>query len=178
LLKDVGPEQGLQALDFAANRALALSPQVAAYRTVVFATHGWLDDDQPQLSGIVLSQVDAAGRPQDGLLRLDDIYNLKLNAELVVLAACETGMGKEVKGEGLVALARAFMYAGASRVLASLWNVDEEATVELVKRFVRNVEMGRSYPEALREAQAALAAQPRWRRPYYWAGFTLQGDWR
>jgi CHAT domain-containing protein len=124
--------------------------------------------------------VDEAGRPQDGFLRLQDIYNLKLPAELVVLSACQTGLGKEIKGEGLIGLTRGFMYAGAPRIVASLWKVDDRATSELMKRFYQGL-LG---PEALRpagalrQAQLSLWKQKQWRAPYYWAAFVLQGEWK
>ena len=100
-------------MDFQANRATVLNPGLGQYRYVHFATHGVLDSERPGLSSLVLSMVDAQGKSQDGFLRANDIYNLKLPAELVVLSACQTGLGKEIKGEGLVGLTRGFMYAGA-----------------------------------------------------------------
>ena len=100
-----------------------------------FATHGFVDYERPELSGLVLSLVDRNGQPQEGYFRLHDIYNLKLSADLVVLSACNTGLGKEIKGEGLIGLTRGFMYAGAGGVAASLWKVDDEATAELMTRF-------------------------------------------
>jgi CHAT domain-containing protein/tetratricopeptide (TPR) repeat protein len=169
----------LRAVDFEASRQTATAADLARYRTVVFASHALMNSRRPELSGIVLSLVDEKGQPQDGVLRLPDVYNLKLDAELVVLGACETALGEEVKGEGLIALSRGFMYAGARRVLASLWMVDEEATMELLKRFLRKVENDKmSYPEALRQAQLEVASQARWAAPYYWSGFVLQGDWK
>src|SRR5262249_23725873 len=128
----VPERERMQALDFEASRTTALRPELGEYRIVHFATHGMLNNVHPELSGIVLSLADKEGRPQDGFLRLQDIYNLKLPAELVVLSACQTALGKEIKGEGLVGLARGFMYAGAPRVVASLWKVDDRATSELM----------------------------------------------
>jgi CHAT domain-containing protein len=131
------------------------------------------------LSGVVLSLVDERGRTQDGFLRLQDIYNLRLPAEIVVLSACQTAMGKALAGEGLLGLARGFMYAGSRRVVASLWPVDEVATAELMNEFYRALLKERRRPaDALRKAQLAMASTPRWRAPYYWAGFVIQGDWR
>jgi CHAT domain-containing protein/tetratricopeptide (TPR) repeat protein len=175
------PEQGFKALDFAASRATVLNSGLDQYRIVHFATHGLLNSRRPELSGIVLSLVDEAGGPQDGFLRAYEVYNLKLNAELVVLSACSTALGKEIKGEGLTGLTRGFMYAGTPRVIASLWNVKDEATAELMKRFYRNMLAGKSSPSpaaALREAQISMWREPRWAAPYYWAGFALQGEWR
>src|SRR5262249_38747079 len=112
-------------------------------------------------------------------LRLHDIYNLRLDAAVVVLAACDTAVGPEVRGEGLVGLARGFLYAGASRVLASLWKVDQRATVALVRQFLAAAAVaGRPYSAALREAQLRLRKDPEWQAPYYWGGFVLQGDWQ
>ncbi len=174
------PDERLLALDFAANRATATSAELAQYRIIHFATHSLLNQEHPELSGIALSLVDERGRPQDGFLRLHDIYNLKLNADLVVLSACQTGLGKEVKGEGLVGLTRGFMYAGAPRVVATLWKVDDKATAELMKHFYQALlgERRLRPAAALRAAQIALWRQNRWRDPAYWAAFALQGEWR
>jgi CHAT domain-containing protein len=167
------------ALDFEANRANAISPALAQYRIVHFATHGWLDSGRPELSGIVLSLVDEKGQPQEGILRLHEIYNLELNADLVVLSACQTGLGKEVKGEGLVGLTRGFMYAGAARVAASLWKVDDAATAELMASFYHFMLKEKMTPSAaLRAAQIKLLKEKRWRSPYFWASFVIQGEWR
>jgi CHAT domain-containing protein/Tfp pilus assembly protein PilF len=167
------------ALDFRASRATALSPDLAEYRILHFATHGLVNSVHPELSGLVFSTVDRDGRPQDALLRLHEIFNLSLNAELVVLSACETALGKEIRGEGLIGLTRGFMYAGTPRVVASLWNVEDRATAELMKRFYEGMLKRSLKPAAaLREAQIALAADKRWSDPYYWAAFILQGDWR
>ena len=173
------PGTSFIALDFAANRATALGPNLSRYRIVHFATHGLLNSQHPELSGVVLSLVDEEGRPQDGFLRLNDIYNLKFAADLVVLSACKTGLGKEIKGEGLVGLTRGFFYAGAPRVVASLWKVDDRATAELMKLFYRRMlRDGLNPAAALRSAQIDMWKQPRWAAPYYWAGFTLQGEWK
>jgi CHAT domain-containing protein len=173
-------QERMQALDFEASRTTGLRPELGEYRIVHFATHGMLNNVHPELSGLVLSLVDKEGKPQDGFLRLQDIYNLKLPAELVVLSACQTGLGKEIKGEGLIGLARGFMYAGAPRIVASLWKVDDRATSELMKRFYQ----GMLGPEALRPAAALRQAQlsiwkeKQWREPFYWAAFVLQGEWK
>jgi CHAT domain-containing protein len=138
-----------------------------------------LNSQHPELSGIVLSLVDEQGRSQDGFLRLHEIYNLKLGADLVVLSACQTALGKEIKGEGLVGLTRGFMYAGAPRVVASLWRVPDKATAELMKRFYHGMlAEGLRPAAALRAAQVALWNEKRWREPYYWAAFVLQGEWK
>jgi len=167
------------ALDFAANRDSAMSATLADYRVVHFATHGIIDNDHPELSGVVLSLFNEKGEPQDGFLRLHDIYNLKLPVDLVVLSACSTGLGREIVGEGLIGLVRGFMYAGSRRVLASLWKVDDEATGELMTRFYRNMFDGRlTPPAALQAAQLELSRSKRWAHPFYWAGFVLQGEWK
>jgi CHAT domain-containing protein len=155
-----------------------MSEELSKYRIIHFATHGVLDLEHPELSGIVLSMVDEKGQPQDGYLRLHDIYNLNLPAELVVLSACQTGIGKQVRGEGLIALTRGFMYAGAKSVLASLWKVDDAATSELMAEFYKQMFTNKLKPAAaLRAAQVKMSHQKRWQSPYYWAGFFLQGEW-
>ena len=171
--------QPLKALDFAASRATATSPELGQYRILHFATHSLLNNQQPELSGIVLSLVDEQGRQQDGFLRLYEIYNLKLQADLVVLSACQTALGKEIKGEGLVGLTRGFMYAGTPRVVASLWKVSDEATAELMKRFYQNMLRDGLRPAAaLRAAQVSMLKEKQWTAAYYWAGFVLQGEWK
>ena len=167
------------ALDFQASRATVLTGNLSQYRYVHFATHGLLDSERPGLSSLVLSMVDAEGKPQDGFLRANDIYNLKLPAELVVLSACQTGLGKEIKGEGLVGLTRGFMYAGAARVVVSLWNVNDKATADLMTKFYEKMlKQGERPAAALRAAQVEMWKQKQWQSPYYWAAFTLQGEWR
>src|SRR5580698_1069180 len=165
-----------EALDFDASRAEAQKPVLADYRVLHFATHAFLDSRHPELSGLVLSMVDRAGRPQDGFLRLNEIYNLKLNADLVVLSGCQTALGQEVRSEGLVGLTRGFMYAGAPRVLASLWDVRDRATAEFMSRFYEPLLRRHLPPEdALRSAQLAMMQDRRWSQPYFWAAFTMQG---
>jgi len=168
----------LKAVGFAANRERVLGSELASYRIVHFATHGIINSDRPELSGIVLSLFDSEGHSQNGFLRLHDIYNLRLAADLVVLSACSTGLGKDVRGEGMIGLTRGFMYAGASGVIASLWKVDDDATAELMKHFYDGLFQKHLSPAAaLREAQLALAQQKRWESPYYWAGFVIQGQY-
>jgi CHAT domain-containing protein/Flp pilus assembly protein TadD len=172
-------QSNLEALDFRANRKLAMSDELSQYRIVHFSTHGLLDSRHPESSGLVLSLVDEAGRPQDGFLRLQEIYTLRLNADLVVLSACQTGLGKEVRGEGLIGLVRGFMYAGAPRVMASMWEVDDAATAQLMKRFYRGVLQEKLTPAAaLRAAQIEMLKKSHWQSPYYWGAFVLQGEWR
>ena len=169
----------LEAVDFQANRALATSAELSQYRIVHFATHGLINNTHPELSGVVLSLVDEKGRPQNGFLRLYDLYNLKLSADLVVLSACQTALGKDVRGEGLVGLTRGFMYAGAPRVIASLWQIDDRASAEFMKRFYESLLGQKLRPAAaLRAAQVSMQNDPRWQSPHYWAAFTLQGEWK
>ena len=169
----------LKALDFDANRSLATSEEMANYRIIHFATHGLINSQHPGLSGLVLSLVDEQGRMQDGFLRAYDLYNLKLEADLIVLSACQTALGKQIKGEGLVGLVRGFMYAGAPRVVASLWDVKDEATAELMKRFYQKMLVEGMRPAAaLRAAQVSMWKEPRWQALYYWAGFMIQGEWK
>jgi len=170
---------GMKALDFEASRATAMSEKLSQYRYVHFATHGLADSERPELSTIVLSLYDERGRPQDGFLRAHEVYNLNIPAEMVTLSACETGLGKLTRGEGLVSLTRGFMYAGAARVVVSLWNVNDRATAELMTMFYRRVLVEGERPAAaLRAAQAEMWRDKRWGAPYYWAAFTLQGEWR
>jgi CHAT domain-containing protein len=169
----------LEALDFRANRGMATGDELSNYRYVHFATHGYVDTERPDLSAIVLSLIDENGNAQDGFLRAHEIYNLRLPAELVVLSACETGLGKEYRGEGLTGLTRGFMYAGAKRVTVSLWNVNDKATADLMVRFYRGMLREKKAPAvALRTAQIELMQVPQWRSPYYWAAFVMQGEWR
>lgn len=167
------------ALDFEASRETAMGPALTDARVIHFATHGFLDNEAPELSGLVLSLLDGQGHPRDGFLRLRDIYNLDLSADLVVLSGCRTALGKDVRGEGLLGLTRGFLYAGASRVMASLWPVRDRATSELMRRFYHALLHDRLPPAAaLRAAQLSLRREPRWRDPYYWAPFVVQGDWQ
>ena len=166
------------ALGFEANRAAAMSEDLSKYRIIHFATHSFLNSMHPELSGIALSMFDRQGRPQEGFLRAHEVFNLRLGAELVVLSGCRTGLGKEVKGEGLYGMTRGFMYAGSKRVLVSLWDVQDEATARLMSDFYRGL-LGPKRPHAaaaLRAAQIATWREGRWQAPYYWAGFVLQGE--
>jgi CHAT domain-containing protein len=168
-----------EALDFQANRGVVMSGALSKYRYVHFATHGVINLEHPELSGIVFSMVDENGKEQDGYVRLYEIYNLNLPAELVVLSACQTGVGKQIRGEGLMALTRGFMYAGAARIVASLWKVDDSATAALMAQFYKEMfTNGKKPAAALHAAQVYMSQQKPWKSPYYWAGFVLQGEWR
>jgi CHAT domain-containing protein/Tfp pilus assembly protein PilF len=180
-IRDAIPPPGRTkiALGFEASRATVMRLQNEGYRIVHFATHADIDVEHPELSSVVLSMRDAEGRPQDGFLRLHDIYNLKLPADLIVLSACSTGLGRIIKGEGLIGLTRGFMYAGSPRIIASLWRVDDLGTSELMKRFYQHMaKEGRSPSLALRQSQIEMLRGRRWRSPYHWAGFVLQGEWK
>ncbi|MEH1933278.1 MAG: CHAT domain-containing tetratricopeptide repeat protein [Nostoc sp.] len=180
ILKLVPASESLYAFDFDANYNLATSPKLKQYRFILFATHGFADPINPESSGIVLSQINKEGKPNlPSILRLRDIFNLDLDADLVVLSACETGLGKDVQGEGLVGLTRGLMYAGAKSAVVSLWQVNDTATSQLMPQFYTAMLQQKASPTtALREAQLKLWQQENWRNPYYWAAFTLQGEWR
>jgi CHAT domain-containing protein/Tfp pilus assembly protein PilF len=174
-----GKNNAVEKLDFDSSRETATSDALGQYRIIHIATHGLLNSSNPELSGLVFSLVDRQGKPQNGFLEAQDIYNLKLGADLVVLSACQTALGKEIRGEGLVGLTRAFMYAGVPRVVASLWKVPDQATTELMQKFYRGIlQQGLQPAAALRAAQFSMWKEPRRSAPYYWAGFTLQGDWK
>ncbi|HEU4835165.1 MAG TPA: CHAT domain-containing protein [Pyrinomonadaceae bacterium] len=178
IVAKAGEPRSLKALDFTASRETVFNTKLDQYRIIHFATHALLNSQHPALSGIVLSLYDEQGRPIDGFVRAHEIYNLKLNADLVVLSACRTALGREIKGEGLVGLTRGFMYAGTPSVVASLWDVRDEATSELMSRFYEKMFKDRMKPAAaLRAAQVSMWKERRWAAPYYWAGFILQGEW-
>lgn len=165
------------ALDFAANKQLALSDELNDYRIVHFATHGLLNNKNPELSGLVFSLINENGSPLNGFLRTDEVFNMKLSADLVVLSGCKTGLGKEVRGEGLIGLTRGFMYAGASRLMVSLWDVNDEATAELMSQFYKNLLGKKLKPtQALREAQLAFLKDKRFANPYYAMAFNIHGE--
>ncbi len=180
LLALVQPDRRISAIGVQASRSALESAAMGDVRILHLATHGFVNGDYPDLSGIALSMVDERGDLTDGFFRLNHVYNLRLNADLVVLSACQTALGEQVRGEGLIGLTRGLMYAGAARVVASLWKVDDQATAALMAAFYGAMLGPRqlSAASALREAQNALRINPRWQSPYYWAAFTLQGEWR
>jgi CHAT domain-containing protein len=150
--------------------------QLAEFRIVHFATHALFDDEHPESSGLVFSRIDERGRRREGFLKVNDIYGLHLNADLVVLSACRTGLGRHINGEGLLGITRGFMYAGSRGVVASLWKVNDEATAELMKQFYgAMLRDGLAPSAALRTAKEAVSKQERWRSPYFWAAFIMQG---
>jgi len=165
-------------LDFAASRDFVLRDGLTRFRLVHFATHGIVDPRRPEMSGLILSLIDKNGRKQDGYLRLGDIYNLKLSADLVVLSSCESALGKDLEAEGIIGLPRGFLYAGAKSVIASLWKVNDEATAKLMAGLYARIKRGESPSSALRGAQLEMVHDEQWSKPYYWAAFALQGDYR
>ncbi|MEG3987192.1 CHAT domain-containing protein, partial [Microcoleus sp. S28C3] len=168
-----------QIFDFDASRTTATDGNLVNYQIIHLATHGLANSQNPELSGMVMSMVDDKGNLVNGFLRLTDIFNLKLAANLVVLSACQSGMGQNVKGEGMVGLTRGFMYAGAQRVAVSLWSVDDEGTAVLMQKFYQKMLQQKLTPAAaLRAAQMEMMQQEKWKSPYYWAAFTLQGEWK
>ncbi len=173
------PQQTFLALGTMASRQKFLGGDFNSYRILHFATHGFLNQQNPELSGLVLSLFDEKRTPQNGFLRMIDLYSMRLNADLVVLSACQTGLGKETDGEGIIGLTSGFMYAGASGVVSSLWKVEDAATAELMKRFYRAMLKENQTPSAaLRTAKNELRQIPRFSNPRYWSGFTLNGEWR
>jgi CHAT domain-containing protein len=176
----VPPDQRHIAEGLAATRRLVQGAELANYRIVHFATHALLNNAHPALSGILLSRVGPDGREQEGMLRAHEIADRRLAADLVVLSSCSTGVGQKLWGEGLLSLTRAFLRAGAARVMVSSWDVDDAATAELMSRFYEQLlRPGSPGPvAALRAAQAALWRDPSRRAPFYWAAFGIQGEYR
>ena len=175
----VPPDQTRLAIGAEASLDGVRGDRLTGFRTVHFATHGVIDAEHPAQSGLALSTVDGQGRPRVGFLHLRDIYEMRLDAGLVVLSGCRTALGREVRGEGLSGLTQGFFHAGAARLVASLWKVEDRATAELMTRFYRAMWVeGLAPAAALRSAQLSLRQERRWRDPYFWAGFVLQGDWR
>jgi CHAT domain-containing protein len=165
-------------LDLNASEENLETRDISKYRVVHIATHGLLNAERPQFTGVVLSLV--GNKSEDGFLRTDEVFNLKLGAPLVMLSACETGLGKEKRGEGVMGLTRAFMYAGAPTVGVSLWSVADKSTAELMSDFYRRL-LGANSPSpsaAMREAQLAMIAGKQYSAPFYWAPFVLVGEWR
>ena len=168
----------LVAKGFDASRETAMSPEVSRAQIIHFAAHGFLDSEHPELSAIVLSMTDRNGVKTNGLMPLPDIYALDLSAELIVLSACETALGKDMRGEGLVGLTHSFMSAEAKSVVASLWKVDDRATAALMAAFYEGMlQKGMTPAAALRSAKLKMIRETQWTAPYYWAGFVLQGEY-
>jgi CHAT domain-containing protein len=157
----------------ATEETVKTSAAVRSARILHFASHGLLDESRPDLSGLRLAH--AGGSAEDGLLQVREIFNLELHAGLVVLSACQTGLGKEVSGEGLIGMTRAFLYAGASSLVVSLWQVDDESTADLMVSFYRQLRSIGDRSEALRRAKLELIDRSRYFHPYFWAPFILVG---
>lgn len=179
-IKEAAPAGAVTVLtDFAATRDLVIGGGLNSYGVLHFATHGVINSHKPELSGLLLTNVDERGTPLNGYLQLHDVYNLNLGARLVVLSACDMALGKEIRGEGLIGLTRGFIYAGAETVVASLWRVNDRATAELMRHFYEGMlRDGLTPAAALRRAKLKVYEQPQWRSPYFWAAFTLQGEYR
>ena len=165
--------------DFEASLANIENDDLKDHRILHFATHGLLNTNRPELSGLVFSLYDKNGQQQDGFLTLNDIYNLNLSSDMIVLSACQTALGKDVKGEGLIGISRGFLYAGSKRIVASLWKVDDSATAEFMKRFYQNhLQKGMPASKALQQTKIEMRKIRRYRSPFYWSAFTLLGDWK
>ncbi|HEX9961271.1 MAG TPA: CHAT domain-containing protein, partial [Pyrinomonadaceae bacterium] len=179
ILETIPDRQGLLLTGFDAGINALTNPEIKNYQIIHFATHSIVNNEIPELSGIHLSNFKQNRLPANGLLRLQDIYNLNLNSELVILSSCSTSLGKNVEGEGIMSLSRGFMFAGAKSVIASLWKVDDEATAELMKHFYESLARTENSPsKALQIAKLKMAGQRKWRHPYFWAGFVLQGEYK
>jgi len=165
-------------LDLNASEENIETRDVNKYRVIHIATHGLLDAERPQFTGLVLSLI--GNKTQDGFLRTDEVFNLRLGAPLVMLSACETGLGKEKRGEGVMGLTRAFIYAGSPTVGVSLWSVADKSTAELMTEFYKRLfsSDSASASSSLREAQLAMINGKKYGAPFYWAPFVLVGDWR
>jgi CHAT domain-containing protein/tetratricopeptide (TPR) repeat protein len=173
-----GPHRSYLAAGFSANTERVRSMPWGDYTIAHFATHALLNPARPELASVVLSTVDPSGHPQPGVLWFSDICDLHMPVEVVVLSACQTANGKAMPGEGLVGISYAFFVAGARRVVGSLWDVDDQATETLMHVFYAALLDGSVSPaEALRSAQRKMSKNPRWSDSYYWAGFTIEGDW-
>jgi CHAT domain-containing protein/tetratricopeptide (TPR) repeat protein len=167
------------ALDFDASRQRVLDGELSDSTILHFASHALINPRHHGLSGIILSLVDEHGQPIDGFVRVHDLYRLHLRAELVVLSACRTAIGTDLRGEGLVGLVSGFLWAGAPRVIASFWDVKDQATAAFMMHFYRALLVDRMPAgAALRRAQLAVKRDPRWSSPYYWGAFTLHGEWK
>jgi CHAT domain-containing protein len=174
------PDKVMARFGFEATRDAAEDAALANYRIVHFAAHGLTDTRTPALSGIVFSLFSADGTPRDGYLRLGDVFGLSLPVDLVVLSACESGLGREEGGEGVVGISRGFLYAGAARLVTTLWDVDDASTADLMARFYSAMLGPQAFPPAaaLRAAQRGQIADGRWSAPVRWAAFSIQGEWR
>jgi len=164
---------------FAANRESALNRDLQDYRILHFATHSIINSRYPSLTGLLLSTIDERGQAQNGLLQLHDIYGLRLNADLVVLSGCQTGLGEQLSGEGLVGLTQGFLYAGSRSVVVSLWDVQDKTTATLMANFYQAMlKDGAAPADALHQAKLRMYQQGPSRPPFYWSAFVIQGEYR
>lgn len=161
-----------------ADKEAFMSLNLLPYSFIHFATHSLADTNQPELSTIVLSLVNKYGQEQNGFLTVSDIVSLKISPELITLSSCQTAIGKEKRGEGVIGLARAFFYSGAKRVISTLWSVNDESTSELMIKFYKNINKGLPPSLALRQAQLEMLKTSKYKSPYYWAPFQIQGEYK
>lgn len=164
---------------FQAARSNVLADKLGAYHDVIFYTHGIFDERNQEMTGLALSRLNKeCDAEKPFLLNLNDIYGLKLSADLVTLIACHTARNQPMRGFGLGSIARGFMHAGAARVMGTLWAVNDQSSLELATRFYRNRRDGQTASQALRNAQLSFLKDNKsdWRLPYYWAGFVLMGE--
>jgi CHAT domain-containing protein len=175
----VPPERRLILRGVRASREEFLSQRTTDYSILLISAHASVDDLQPELSRIVLSQYDETGRPTDGMVRLYDLYGPTIPS-FVILSACETAEGKQLDGEGLISITRGFLSAGATGLLASTFRVDDEAASVLVSRFLQNLveHPAMTSARALLATRQTLAESGRWSDPFYWGAFTLAAAWR
>lgn len=177
-LDEVAGDKALIVREYDATRDRFLHTDLSQYAILHLVTHGYFNPKHPQNSGFVLSDIDRDQKHLQGFIGLREIYELRAPVQLVVLSACQTALGENVRGEGLMGMTRGFMHAGASSVVASLWEVDDRATAELMKLFYSNMlKRGMKTGEALRAAQNSIRQRPEWRSAHYWAAFTLQGEY-
>lgn len=170
---------GMVARGFDASRETAMSQLVGQHQIVHFATHGFFNTEHPELSGMILTMINPDGSKANGFMPLQDIYHLNLSSDLVVLSACDTALGKDIKGEGLVGLTHGFLSAGSKSVVASLWKVDDRATAVLMAEFYKSMlQDGLPPGAALRSAKQKIRQEKAWSAPYFWAGFILQGEYK
>jgi CHAT domain-containing protein len=174
------PAEGvLKAVGFEANRDLFTSGRLGDHKILHLATHTFYPADHPSLASIVLSRFDERGRARNGLLKISDITGMEFHSDLVVLSSCSSALGKNILGEGTVGWSHAFLSAGASSVVTSVWDVEDESTAELMKNVYKNIFSRRLPPsQALREAQIAMWKDGRHNSPFFWGGFIAQGEWQ
>ncbi len=145
------------------------------YKIVHIASHGFINEDQPDISGVIFAQPTDSAFTDDGILYSSETYNLNFNADLIVLSSCESGLGKLFRSEGMIALTRGFLYSGGSNIIFSLWKIPDKHTSELMVEFYRQMISGKTYSESLRQAKLKLIGNEITARPRSWAGFLLIG---